>query len=145
MFPQKAPTERDAPFPVPYFIHISKSPVYEPSNREALQSEQLTLNWKTPTSTVLTLNEVLFTRSIIIIIIIISSLAAEAVSIIWPRSLFGPQYLLWSSKPVREIVRALQKSKAHHRIHKSSPLVPILYHMNPVQLPPPQPFPNSSS
>ena len=93
--PHRAPTERDAPFPEPSLIHISKFPVYEPpftfpNNWEALDSERLTLNRKTATSTALTPNEVLFTRSIIITIIIVSSLAAEAASIIWPRSLFGP-------------------------------------------------------
>jgi hypothetical protein len=29
----RATTARDAPFPEPYFIHLSKSPIYEPSSR----------------------------------------------------------------------------------------------------------------
>jgi len=32
-FPHRAPLDRDAPFLEPSFIHLSKSPVYEPSSR----------------------------------------------------------------------------------------------------------------
>ena len=32
-YPHKSPTERDAPFPEPSSIHLSKTPVYEPLSR----------------------------------------------------------------------------------------------------------------